>query len=158
LELKNLQHKLPHYLGAALSNNSSYTEDTMQTFLPYADFEQSARILDYRRLGKQRVEAWQILQAINDPLYGWQHHPAVNMWRGYQAALVAYYAAICREWIRRGYQHTLPILIPESSYAKPPWLGYEDFHYSHRSKLFYKSPQDYYGWSGIEKVNYVWPI
>jgi len=32
----------------------------MQTFLPYADFKESAQCLDYRRLGKQRVEAKQI--------------------------------------------------------------------------------------------------
>jgi len=29
----------------------------MQTFLPYADFKLSTRVLDYKRLGKQRVEA-----------------------------------------------------------------------------------------------------
>jgi len=28
----------------------------MQTFLPVADFEESARLLDSPRLGKQRVE------------------------------------------------------------------------------------------------------
>jgi hypothetical protein len=33
----------------------------MQTFLPYASFEETAHILDYRRLGKQRVEGWQII-------------------------------------------------------------------------------------------------
>ena len=36
----------------------------MQTFLPYPSFEQSARVLDNRRLGKQRVECLQILQAL----------------------------------------------------------------------------------------------
>lgn len=34
----------------------------MQTFLPYANFEASAKVLDYKRLGKQRVEAKQILE------------------------------------------------------------------------------------------------
>ncbi|HEY4386986.1 MAG TPA: pyrimidine dimer DNA glycosylase/endonuclease V, partial [Ktedonobacteraceae bacterium] len=33
----------------------------MQTFLPCADFAESARILDNRRLSKQRVEGQQIL-------------------------------------------------------------------------------------------------
>ena len=28
----------------------------MQTFLPYKDFGKTAKCLDYRRLGKQRVE------------------------------------------------------------------------------------------------------
>lgn len=36
----------------------------MQTFLPYPDFEQSAKCLDMRRLGKQRVEVLQLLTAM----------------------------------------------------------------------------------------------
>jgi Pyrimidine dimer DNA glycosylase len=34
----------------------------MHTFLPYPSFEETASILDYRRLGKQRVEGFQILK------------------------------------------------------------------------------------------------
>ncbi|MBN2093777.1 MAG: cytoplasmic protein [Candidatus Zambryskibacteria bacterium] len=34
----------------------------MQTFLPYSSFSRSAKTLDNRRLGKQRVEAYQILK------------------------------------------------------------------------------------------------
>ena len=30
--------------------------------MPYPDFQKSAKVLDRQRLGKQRVEAWQILQ------------------------------------------------------------------------------------------------
>jgi len=37
----------------------------MQTFLPYPDFEASLRALDYRRLGKQRLEALQLIRAIS---------------------------------------------------------------------------------------------
>lgn len=36
----------------------------MQTFLPYPDFRESARVLDNKRLGKQRVECLQILQTL----------------------------------------------------------------------------------------------
>src|SRR3954467_10297198 len=54
----------------------------MQTFLPVADFADSARLLDSPRLGKQRVEALQILRAIELPDYGWVNHPAVLMWGG----------------------------------------------------------------------------
>ncbi len=36
----------------------------MQTFLPYESFEKSAQTLDWRRLGKQRVEGMQIINAI----------------------------------------------------------------------------------------------
>ena len=37
----------------------------MQTFLPYPSFEESAKVLDWRRLGKQRVEGMQIINAIS---------------------------------------------------------------------------------------------
>ena len=36
----------------------------MQTFLPYMSFDDSAAVLDYRRLGKQRVETMQILYTL----------------------------------------------------------------------------------------------
>ena len=36
----------------------------MQTFLPYESFRESAKVLDWRRLGKQRVEGMQIINAI----------------------------------------------------------------------------------------------
>jgi hypothetical protein len=36
----------------------------MQTFLPYPDFKKSIKALDYRRLGKQRVEAYQIIRTL----------------------------------------------------------------------------------------------
>ena len=41
----------------------------MQTFLPYESFKQSARVLDWRRLGKQRVEGMQIINAIEAVSY-----------------------------------------------------------------------------------------
>lgn len=36
----------------------------MNTFLPYPDFQESAKCLDNKRLGKQRIETWQIYNAI----------------------------------------------------------------------------------------------
>ena len=36
----------------------------VNTFLPYASLEATARALDFRRLGKQRVEAWQIWNVL----------------------------------------------------------------------------------------------
>jgi hypothetical protein len=47
----------------------------VQTFLPYPDFAESAQVLDQARLGKQRVEALQVLRAVTLPGYGWQSHP-----------------------------------------------------------------------------------
>ena len=44
----------------------------MQTFLPYPDFKKSAKCLDYKRLGKQRCESWQIYLALTKENYGWK--------------------------------------------------------------------------------------
>src|SRR3954452_1333901 len=78
----------------------------MQTFLPVADFTDSARLLDSPRLGKQRVETLQILRAIELPDYGWANQPAVLMWRGRTPALVAYGLAMARVWRERGFADT----------------------------------------------------
>ena len=52
----------------------------MQTFLPYESFRESAKVLDWRRLGKQRVEGMQIINAIENPnKQGWQNHPAITL-------------------------------------------------------------------------------
>jgi hypothetical protein len=61
----------------------------MQTFLPYPDLQKSVQCLDYKRLGKQRVEALQILNILRGKptksgksYKGYINHPIVNMWKG----------------------------------------------------------------------------
>ena len=82
----------------------------MQTFLPYKSFEKTAECLDYRRLGKQRVEALQIFNALTGvptksgkSYTGWLNHPAVIMWKGYEEALLLYKNKMIEERILRGY-------------------------------------------------------
>ncbi|MDK1474682.1 MSMEG_6728 family protein [Streptomyces sp. 549] len=133
----------------------------MQTFLPYADFTESARALDPRRLGKQRVEALQVLRGLTVPGYGWRHHPAVKMWIGYREALVRYGLAVCAVWTEAGRADTCAALLvgdlAEAGHRGhvrdgtelaeagelPPWLGDEEFHRSHRSALVGKDPAYY---------------
>jgi hypothetical protein len=130
----------------------------MQTFLPVHDFELSAMLLDWKRLGKQRVEAQQILNAL---LAGgaWSNHPATRMWAGYEIALIEYKNAMIREWIRRGYKNTMEI-IEVKDFKLPPWFGDEKFHASHRSNLLRKDPIFYgqYGWEEGPDLEYVWPV
>lgn len=150
----------------------------MQTFLPYANFDDTARVLDPARLGKQRVEALQIVRALTRPTYGWQHHPAVRMWRGHPDALGAYGVAICQEWRRRGHADTCETKIvqelvesgtewPSRSMSDlrrdgllPAWLGDERLHRSHRSALLRKDPA-WYGsrFSDVPPdLPYFWPV
>ncbi|TDQ43646.1 MSMEG_6728 family protein [Actinorugispora endophytica] len=144
----------------------------MQTFLPHPGFADCARALDDRRLGKQRVEALQLLRALVWPRYGWRNHPATVMWRGFVPALVGYGAAVCREWRGRAYADAvLPALlefsggtVPEERWLRdndllPPWLGDEDVHRSHRASLARKDP-DHYGplFPGTPAdLPYTWP-
>lgn len=115
----------------------------MQTFLPYAGFRQSALVLDHRRLGKQRVEVKQILNALRGQSKGWTKHPAVLMWRGYETALSLYGVEICHAWRDLGYKDSL---LPEflDSYLSgspleyPLWLGDARLHLSHQSNLIRK--------------------
>lgn len=149
----------------------------MQTFLPWADFERSAAVLDDRRLGKQRVETLQVLRALTVPGYGWRNHPAVLMWKGYEEALVAYGRAVCVEWCRRGKADTCHDKIladarsvgidrvrPQAELAAagalPPWLGDETLHRSHRSSLRTKDPGRYGPAfpDDPDGLPYVWPV
>lgn len=119
--------------------------------MPEDTYVASARVLDTKRLGKQRVEAKQIFLSLTDPEYGWKHHPAVKMWRGHEGSLLVYGMAVCREWTSRGHGDTLLEYfhgeILNSSYAEhdsfPPWIGDERFHEAHRSNLMRKDPEWY---------------
>lgn len=138
----------------------------MQTFLPYASFTASAKVLDYRRLGKQRVETLQILNALADPSYGWQNHPAVKMWRGHEGWLIYYGQIICAEWLKRGYKDTCLVKIESfkskywSDYAVPAFLGNEAFHRSHQSNLIRKDPTHYAPLfpDVPSDLPYIWPV
>lgn len=132
----------------------------MQTFLPYSDFEQTAKCLDYRRLGKQRVEAAQILSCLRGvSSTRWKNHPAVKMWAGFENALEWYYNTIVREWISRGYKNNMTLYSLSSNIQKPEWLGNENFHAAHRSNLLRKNEEYYsqFGWTESTDLEYVWP-
>jgi hypothetical protein len=153
----------------------------MQTFLPHPDLVLSARCLDTKRLGKQRVETKQILIALGvdvgdhegNLMSRWRNHPAVTMWRGFELWLAMYGVAVCNEWRLRGYRDTLRdqfIEAHKTLYAEVPWAFHDNaahprwwgdpaFHASHRSNLLRKDPVHYsqFGWSEPHDLPYVWP-
>jgi len=121
----------------------------MQTFLPYPSFERSALVLDRKRLGKQRVEAYQIARTLIGSTHGWSNHPAVRMWSGHVKSLCTYGVVMCEEWLRRGYKDTLLNRLLDihdvagGNSLSPLWLGDERLHSSHRAHLLMKDPQWY---------------
>lgn len=167
----------------------------MQTFLPYPSFEMSILCLDRKRLGKQRVEVLGILHTLAKGKYScryckksikslhtlrrcqyapycapiktpWYSHPAVQMWKGYEAALAHYGVLCCERWTKEfGYRDTcskkIKLLYPEgASYQLPPWLGNPAFHDSHKSNLLRKDPKYYsaFKWKVPNNLPYVWPL
>jgi hypothetical protein len=149
----------------------------MQTFLPYADFERTARVLDLKRLGKQRVECIQVVRGLTRPGYGWRHHPAVRMWTGHEEALGRYAFTVCEVWVERGFGDTCAATIGvdlreagvnsvrseeelREAGAMPSWMGDPAFHRSHQSALVRKAPEHYRTFfpDVPDDLEYVWPV
>jgi len=76
--------------------------------MPYDNFLSSVRCLDTKRLGKQRLECYQMIHLLLDrEKKAWRRHPAFVMWQGYSQALVAYFFICCNEFRARGYRENL---------------------------------------------------
>jgi hypothetical protein len=150
----------------------------VQTFTPYSDFEESLRVLDLKRLGKQRVEVIQIVRALTVPGYAWSSHPAVLMWKGYEEALGRYGLTACEVWMERGFGDSCAATIATDlravgiaqirSYeelaandALPAWLFDETLQVSHRSSLLRKDLEHYgplFPRDTPRDLDYVWPV
>lgn len=133
----------------------------MQTFLPYPNFEKSLNCLDSRRLGKQRVEAYQIINILTSRTKSkaWKNHPAVKMWRGHTNALKIYFNKSVEVWKSRGYKNNMEFEKIRGKVVFPFWLGDKRFHSSHRSNLLRKNKEFYskFKWKESPGMNYFWP-
>ena len=143
----------------------------MQTFLPIDSFQESALVLDDKRLRNQRNECKVILKTLlgmypmkNGRPGGWPHHPAVKMWQGYEQSLCRYAIVICETHIAREYSDSLlPFFIEMRNKlpkcGDPLWFGGR-IHSSHRSNLLRKNPNWYgqYGWKETPDMDYFWPV
>jgi len=139
----------------------------MNTFLPYKDFKKSAESLDNKRLGKQRVEVLQMLNKINGITRGkgWTNHPCTKMWENYPNALVKYGLVVCEVWRSKGFKDTCYEKIEKHlnkslSFEMPAWLGRDDLHLSHQSKLIQKNKEFYSEKfpNAPDNLEYVWPV
>ena len=147
----------------------------MQTFVPFNNFEDSAAVLDNKRLNKQLLEGRQIynILASGKRSGAWTNHPAVKMWRNYDMAFFQYLKVIKDECIHRGIKTennwNAILQIHESNWNRgsnvvmPPWWDDERVHESHRNNLYVKD-NDYYMMFAnaqrtacCEKCNYFWP-
>jgi hypothetical protein len=134
----------------------------MQTFLPYSSFVKTARCLDWRRLGKQRAEAFQVIDIslkvlkrdnpedekykdviLDGPRIWWENHPARLMWQDHLYTLCEYSIIICDEWKRRGNVDIMKerfISLRDKYFednGRPDWIN-NSFCIAHRSNLIRK--------------------
>ncbi len=133
----------------------------MQTFLPYPDFKKSVEVLDSKRLGKQRVETFQVLNILlnRTETKGWRNHPVTLMWKGYEPALQLYQNYTINEWIKRGYKNNMMFENILLELQMPPWFGKEEFHRSHRANLLRKDWSFYSNFFNEDPtLPYYWPV
>lgn len=141
----------------------------MMTFIVIGDFVINAQLLDNVRLGKQRVEAMQIINVLLAKLKGlppgvkmaWINHPAVKAWEGYIPALQYYTNCIINEFIRRGYQNNMPLYVITEPIVHPWWTQWDRLHNSHRAMLLRKDPFFYPKQFTVpdefKQYGYIWP-
>lgn len=116
-------------------------------------------VLDKKRLGKQRVEALQLLRG------NWPNHPAAKMWEGYKPALAEYGRICCEVWktVHKGtdtIMQEFELTLNSNIIEMPNWFGLEKFHASHRANLLRKDFEFYFsrnGWQENPMLPYVWP-
>jgi hypothetical protein len=129
----------------------------MQTFLPVADFADSARLLDSPRLGKQRVETLADPAGDRTPRLRLGQPPRRPDVARPHAGARRLRLAMARIWRERGFGDTTEtqigefapqvVGVPQAELADagllPSWLGDEALHRSHRSNLIAKDPDFY---------------
>lgn len=132
------------------------------------------KILDNKRLGKQRLEAKQILNILEYydkhgifPNTGWIHHKIVKIWMGHTYALKVYFNKVIYYWKERGFQNSYDYydvdeescpIIPckfdgktalfeqqANSMTFPLWYSYPPYYLSQRAALLMKDREYYLG-------------
>jgi len=153
----------------------------MQVFMSEYTFEESAKVLDNKRLVKQLLEGRQILAALAGQTKGWRKHPATRMFEGYEPALFDYLYYVAKEMEQRGYKTennwneivrlALVHFTVDSDYEMPPWFVDRATLHSvvttHRRSLYNKAPELYpqyeyeasigAGFVCCDRCNYYWP-
>lgn len=139
----------------------------MQTFMPYSSYTKSLACLDMKRLGKQRVESWQIFKLITGQAHNkWARHPATKMWLNHDHALALYYNTNLHIFQKKGgiNKKLKPIVITKNKYKEilkePSWSNNPRVILSHRASLLRKNYFHYsqFGWSEeFLDSPYYWP-
>jgi hypothetical protein len=153
----------------------------MQTFLPSGSSLFAAQALDNKRLNKQILEGYQILNVLSTDGKAWRNHPAVLMWEGHEGALYEYLEDMITEAKHRGIKtvnNEINLFRLNDRYGKFDW-GWEKPEWmqdkqklsrvvaTHRANLYRKDPEFYaeyasavsssYNKPCCDKCLYYWP-
>ncbi|KAI8329803.1 hypothetical protein BC941DRAFT_441941 [Chlamydoabsidia padenii] len=141
----------------------------VNNFIISPKFSETAKILDNKRLGKQRVETFQIINILDrknkksKKRVGFINHPAVKSWEGHSEALKQYCNAMLEEWENRGFQNNMKYYPVSATVEYPKWIYCDKIHMSHKARLVQKDFQHYSPLFpevlGTEymKRGYIWP-
>lgn len=117
-------------------------------------------LLDAKRLGKQRVEAYQIINALGNSSTGWKNHPITQMWKDNIEGLKFYFNCSVDEWVKRGYKNTMNKFDNVSEDSLPWWFFNEQLQKTHKASLLRKDPVFYTPLFPLEKeyydTGYIW--
>jgi hypothetical protein len=149
----------------------------MQTFLPSGNSLFAAQALDNKRLNKQILEGYQILNVLAGNSMGWRNHPAVLMWKGHEGALLDYIKDMITEAKYRGIKtenneaNINRISSKLWNFEKPSWMQDKEklakVVATHRANLYRKDPIYYAEYANAvdsrfnkpccDKCLYFWP-
>lgn len=141
----------------------------MQTFMTHDNYTDTAKALDNKRLGKQRVEAYQILKALRgdyNDTGAWVNHPATVMWRNHQYELALYGLTISMEFYERGFDgYAMMMKFTDlcndlqlgNRESYPWWINHQLLHLTHQSNLMRKNAE-FYEFDVPNNIPYVWPL
>jgi hypothetical protein len=137
--------------------------------MTHNSYVESAQALDTKRLGKQRVEAYQIFKALRgdyDKTGAWVNHPATVMWRGNEYELALYGLSISVEFYERGFDgYSMMMKFTDlcnelqsgNRESYPWWVNSELLRMTHQSNLMRKD-SSYYAFDVPANIPYVWPL
>lgn len=131
----------------------------VNTFILTDDPKECAKRLDPKRLGKQRVEAFQIIKVLINKSTGHSNHPCTKMWQEHLDGLKYYTNCMIDEWISRGYKNTMLKYDNVDASSLPWWYSNKQIHYANMASLVRKDPNYYTSFtypSVYDKFGYIW--
>ena len=115
----------------------------MQVFITSSSFEESARVLDTRRLNCQIKECNQMYRAIIGESIGWRNHCVTRLWENDRYALMAFAWECYFELKKRGKNPSKPCGVYYPKVKPPAFLEDAKVVDAMKSHLLAKLPEHY---------------